>query len=208
MPIAFRCPKCQKKLHAPESMAGKRVKCPHCSQVLVLPEPVLQAKPVHQVEEQFDDLSRSDPFDAPAANPPAGNLGTGALFCAEQFDEMLADTCPRVNVKRPEPQEDRYPCPACQELIVRGATKCRFCGEELGRRPKKKGPISPGLVWKFRIGMIVLGVWWLFCGVLTGAFLVRFMLVTGPKVSHAADPHATSYFVGILVVGFIVVVIQ
>ena len=25
----------------------------------------------------------------------------------------------------------RYPCPSCQELIVRGAKKCHFCGEVL-----------------------------------------------------------------------------
>lgn len=49
---------------------------------------------------------------------------------------------------------DRYPCPACRELIVRGASKCRFCGEVLPPQPmataeplpppKRKAPRGPG----------------------------------------------------------------
>jgi len=36
MPIAVAC-KCGKKFQAPDSLAGKRVKCPGCQQLLVVP---------------------------------------------------------------------------------------------------------------------------------------------------------------------------
>lgn len=38
MPIVFSC-SCQKKLRAPDSTAGKKVKCPACGTVLTIPEP-------------------------------------------------------------------------------------------------------------------------------------------------------------------------
>jgi hypothetical protein len=42
---------------------------------------------------------------------------------------MLADVGPRVDVPKSETEPDRTPCLACGEMIVRGAAKCRFCGE-------------------------------------------------------------------------------
>ncbi len=35
-------------------------------------------------------------------------------------------------------QDQRRPCPACGELIVRGAVKCRYCGEIFDADLKKK----------------------------------------------------------------------
>lgn len=35
-------------------------------------------------------------------------------------------------------QEQRNPCPACGEMIVRGAVKCRFCGEIFDETLKKQ----------------------------------------------------------------------
>ena len=45
MSIRVLCPSCQKKLNAKEELAGKRVKCPGCGQVLVVaaPDPELEA---------------------------------------------------------------------------------------------------------------------------------------------------------------------
>jgi hypothetical protein len=37
MPIEITCPKCQKRLSAPDAAKGKRVKCPQCQDILVVP---------------------------------------------------------------------------------------------------------------------------------------------------------------------------
>ncbi|MBN1911353.1 MAG: hypothetical protein JW818_16540 [Pirellulales bacterium] len=82
--------------------------------------------------EELPDLT--DPMDqfkvkdapSPAANPQ-GVLGG---LSPSQFDEMLADG-PRIDVPRPTPEPERRPCPSCGELVVRGAARCRYCGEIL-----------------------------------------------------------------------------
>lgn len=38
MPITVACPDCNAKLNAPESAAGKRVKCPKCAKILTVPD--------------------------------------------------------------------------------------------------------------------------------------------------------------------------
>lgn len=40
MGIRFRCPSCQKKIEAPDRMAGRVVDCPRCQQPLTIPEPL------------------------------------------------------------------------------------------------------------------------------------------------------------------------
>ncbi len=37
MPLEVQCPHCQKRLRAPDNLAGKKTKCPQCRQALVLP---------------------------------------------------------------------------------------------------------------------------------------------------------------------------
>ena len=39
MPIATACPHCARKINAPDSAAGKRVKCPKCQQAFAVPPP-------------------------------------------------------------------------------------------------------------------------------------------------------------------------
>ena len=46
MPIEVSCPGCGKKLRAPDSVAGKRVKCPQCSTPVPVPSPASGATPL------------------------------------------------------------------------------------------------------------------------------------------------------------------
>ncbi|HBO45926.1 MAG TPA: hypothetical protein DD670_18795 [Planctomycetaceae bacterium] len=152
MPISVLCPKCRKKLSAPDAMAGKRAKCPHCGQLMQLPAP--------RQPDQAGQTSAAPPGAAPPPSGPGGNLpglseelpdltsptdiyGIQSPFSgvnSQQFDEMLADTGPKID--RPASEPNRYPCPACGEMIVRGAAKCRYCGEVfdpvLKQKQKKK----------------------------------------------------------------------
>ncbi|MBN1589112.1 MAG: hypothetical protein JW888_06335 [Pirellulales bacterium] len=140
MPIAVLCPKCGKKLSAPDAAAGKRAKCPHCGQVMQLPElpkpvPPKASEELPGLSEELPDLNEKlpdlgDPNDVYGVQGPLGGVS------AEQFDEMLADTGPRVDVPSADP--NRFPCPACGEMIVRGTAKCRYCNEILDPTLKQK----------------------------------------------------------------------
>ena len=106
MAIQFECPSCGRQLKAPDEMAGRRGKCPHCQGPIQVPEAVSQAEDVPVAEEVPDQRAYA------LASPP-----------------------------EPGPEENRRPCPACGELIMNTAVKCRFCGEIFDptlRRARKK----------------------------------------------------------------------
>lgn len=111
--IVFDCPKCGRKMQAAEDVAGKRVRCPGCQEVVWAPE--ARKKAPSQPREEPED----EPEVAPRRSAPA----------REAEVEETED-------------ESRRPCPMCGELIVADALKCRFCGEifdpALKRAKKKK----------------------------------------------------------------------
>ncbi|HLA85102.1 MAG TPA: hypothetical protein VJL29_09930 [Thermoguttaceae bacterium] len=188
MSIAVACPKCRKKLKAPASMAGRRAKCPHCAQVMQLSAPKPKPESSPATVEVFENLSASGPLGLgatsascvstvtrAAAPKPAANVSSntatnatggstsGSLFNAAQFDELLADVGTRID-KPQEPKQDRYPCPICHEMIVRGSTKCRFCGEDFQKQfdallPQKR--MSSGSRSHFHACMNILGGIWI-----------------------------------------------
>jgi hypothetical protein len=117
VPIEIKC-QCGKVLKAPDSMAGKRAKCPACGTVLVVPaaeEEILEAE---EIAPPVDD----DPYGL-----------RGALD--EEAAYQLANPQP---AKQTPSSEDRRPCPACGEMIPVAAAKCRFCNEVFDSRLKKK----------------------------------------------------------------------
>jgi hypothetical protein len=63
MPIAVVCAKCSAKLNAPDSAAGKRVKCPKCQNAMLVPE-ALPAEPEFEVVEE-----EPKPAKKPAVKP-------------------------------------------------------------------------------------------------------------------------------------------
>lgn len=137
MPITVACPSCGKTLTAPDNAAGKKAKCPSCGSLMMLPQPVRDAEPFSQ-----------DPFAGPpagggAASPPAGGIGE-LLDEADQMysvQGMPAGPKPSSHVSLPGAAEGdvvRRPCPACGEMIVLSALKCRFCGEVFDPALKKK----------------------------------------------------------------------
>jgi predicted RNA-binding Zn-ribbon protein involved in translation (DUF1610 family) len=116
MSISFQCPRCGKKLKAPDAAAGKSSKCPGCGGTVTCPEPVYDAEVVDM------DLAPEKPS---GFNPFAD----------------LDDDKP-YGVAGPQPVQEssddgRRPCPMCGELIVANAAKCRFCGEVFDPTLKK-----------------------------------------------------------------------
>ena len=119
MPIQVTCNSCGKSLKAKDSAAGKRVKCPQCGDPITIPEAVYDAQ-----EAGGDEDSDSEYDDAE--------------YGYEDDQYNLGD-----EVANAPTSEKRKPCPACGEMIVDGAVKCRFCGEifdaSLKKKARKKG---------------------------------------------------------------------
>ena len=114
MPIKVTCNSCGKSLKAKDSAAGKKVKCPQCGDPMTIPEAVYDAEEVGG-EEYSDDYGYED-----------DDYGYD-----DQYD--LGDA-----VASAPAGEKRKPCPACGEMIIDTAVKCRFCGEIFDASLKKK----------------------------------------------------------------------
>ena len=121
MSINFQCPRCGKKLKAPDSAVGKSSKCPGCGGTVTCPEPIYDAEVVEMM---------MTPEKPPAFNPYAD----------------LDDDKPYAMVNPPAAQESaiesRRPCPMCGEMILATAAKCRYCNEVFDpglKKAKSKG---------------------------------------------------------------------
>lgn len=110
MAISFSCPRCGKKLKAPDNAAGKSSKCPGCGSPVTCPEPIYEAELIE---------------------PPAGG--------ANPYDDLDTDQPYTMTTEpvAPPAAEGRRPCPMCGEMIVASAAKCRFCGEVFDSTLKK-----------------------------------------------------------------------
>lgn len=114
MPISVNC-ECGKSLRAPDSLAGKKAKCPQCGAVVSLPAAVVNA--------ELDDAPPLPPKKKSAAVKPRD----------EEFDDSAESDAESS-------ADERKPCPLCGEMIVASAAKCRFCGEVFDSsldRPRK-----------------------------------------------------------------------
>jgi hypothetical protein len=120
MAIKVPCESCGKTLTAPDSAAGKRVRCPNCQAIQRLPEA------------PASDVMEPEPILEPEAYAPPPS--------DDPFEGMGAPSEPYGMVAEPPPYpgsvgssggggggEDRKPCPMCGEMIARTAMKCRFC---------------------------------------------------------------------------------
>jgi hypothetical protein len=130
MPITFYCPRCARKLRAPDNAAGQSSTCPGCGNRVACPEPVYDAEVVEMTVKQPKAKVVEMTLLQPPAVDPYADLDDGKPYglvngpAAEQTDSLGA--------------EGRRPCPMCGELIVASAAKCRFCGEVFDQTLRKK----------------------------------------------------------------------
>jgi predicted RNA-binding Zn-ribbon protein involved in translation (DUF1610 family) len=121
MSISFACPRCGKKLKAPDNAGGKSSKCPGCGAQVTCPEPIYNAE---VVEMTAVEPRRSDPY--------------GMVNDDQPYAVVEPESAVQV------PTESRRPCPMCGEMIVAAAAKCRFCGEIFDPALKKTKKRRPG----------------------------------------------------------------
>ena len=172
MPIEVKCSNCGKGLKAPDSMAGKKAKCPGCGSIVVVSQPM----------EEILDAEIIEPTPAPLTS----NLGS-------LLDDELA-----YRVAEPDPVpadqgrlEERRPCPACGEMIVSSAAKCRFCGEIFDSNLRKKSQdVSSEAIKKFRREMHGLGGFWIFIGALATFAAIMLAAVEPPAGVDPSDLQA------------------
>ncbi len=127
MPIQFQCTWCGKKINAGDAFAGKSAKCPGCGGVVQVPAASEPPPAPPGGFGNFPAPNEPPQFGAQSFGPPPSSSGAigpppGGVFDAEDFSAAPPSAAPTSG-------DDRRPCPACGEMIMQTAAKCRFCGE-------------------------------------------------------------------------------
>ena len=111
------CPGCQTKLKLKPEYAGRKIKCPRCAHVLVIPAaPGVTATPPKAIKKAAAGSA------APPLPPPAPKTKGRAL---PEDEEAAVATEPKG--KRKGRKSDLTPCPECGEMVDNEATKCPHC---------------------------------------------------------------------------------
>jgi predicted Zn finger-like uncharacterized protein len=165
MTLIIDCPSCARKLRVPSDLLGLKVKCPSCATMFTATD------------------TSSAPPPAESAPPPPGppSLESEPAAAAPPFDPFAPPppgAMPEDTALRPAPpkEDDRRPCPSCQQSIPIEATRCRYCGEPVNRDPddddrpwerpyhanlrRDSEPHRGTMVLVFGILSIVLGTTW------------------------------------------------
>ena len=124
MPISVLCPSCNSKLNAPDSAAGKRVKCPKCQVLMELPA----AEPDY---EELDDEPAPPPIMAKSKPKPAGKPVT------EEEDDDEQPVRRKPHRRRAESDDEENDDEENERPSKRRASR-RERDEEEDERPRKK----------------------------------------------------------------------
>ncbi len=126
MPISVNCSECGKSLKAPDTLAGKKAKCPQCGAVVPIPAAVLDAELI----DEPPPLPKKSSAQSKPKPKPADDDGS-------MFDDA-------AEFEAKDPADDRKPCPMCGEMIAQSAAKCRFCGELFDAGLRKRSQSKSG----------------------------------------------------------------
>ena len=138
--IKFRCSSCGKKIGVPVEYATKRIRCPRCRDVIVIPSPELELEPVGtsepvvatepQLPQEVMAESESDDRDELESASPDETVWT---------DEMLASS---VSAMAATQDEDIVHCANCGVIVVDGEI-CQMCGHPVQKvQPEELLPDS------------------------------------------------------------------
>ena len=103
--IRFPCPHCRRSISAPDHVAGKRAKCPGCSEAIEIPTPVVEAGfEVVESPEVVSDFEVVDEPSKPAVNatakPVAKKASPDVIEDFEIVDDIeVVEAAPKTAVK-------------------------------------------------------------------------------------------------------------
>jgi len=123
MPIRVKC-KCGNKFGAPSKYAGKKVKCPECSNPLVVPKANGSAKKV------------------PADESPAKSGSNGSSAKSKTNKIAVKCKCGEKFAAKPELVGKTVRCPSCQNSVKIGGKKKDASGKKKSSRTSSAGLTS------------------------------------------------------------------
>lgn len=169
MPISVTCPSCNKELRVPDSAAGKRGRCPQCGTSIDIASALLFATPSNPMPPVAANFATAVDAEAVDDSPPADEFAYGDSG-----------------------EERRKPCPACGEMILESAQKCRYCNEYFD--PALRATAGNGLASQLeRLGALMLDGLVNF-GLTLPGLLVIFFAISKAQGQHR-NPEAESLMV-------------
>lgn len=147
MAVKVAC-QCGAKFNVDDKHAGKRVKCPKCSQPLLVPSLDGDDEEFKLAEDPEPAVSNAKAAAKPTASKPAAGKqaagaaaawGAGALNSRSHLDDLLDEAGVKAVVQGPT-------CPECGCAVAPNALLCIECGFnfELGRRLETLTPDDAG----------------------------------------------------------------
>ncbi len=111
--LSFHCPQCQKRLKAPESLAGKRVACPKCSASVVVPSTDKDKEAVSEDDwfaldapSQPTPTKPSPPVSDPMDSRVRGKDGSKDTRQSGAGSSLFDDDLPELAPLDPEPKDN------------------------------------------------------------------------------------------------------
>jgi predicted RNA-binding Zn-ribbon protein involved in translation (DUF1610 family) len=174
MKITFACTGCGRTLKARPDSVGRTRKCPVCGTRVTCIAPHILPRPV-EAEVLDAEVVEAEVIAAPRRAVPAARAAAPAAEPPPAFDPYADDDNP-YQLADPDPAttappESRRPCPACGEMILSEAVKCRFCGEvfdpklKKGKAKKAKKKSGGGVSSASASRDIGMGIFWIGLGI-------------------------------------------
>ncbi|MHB1423063.1 MAG: hypothetical protein ACYC3I_07690, partial [Gemmataceae bacterium] len=146
MSIAINCPSCKNQMHAPNNLAGRKVKCPKCGQPIAVPA-AIQSTPANAAVASPLEAIQVEKVAQPASQIACSHCGGSMTWNDRLAGQMVG--CPHcnANLQMPSHPLSSFPPPAVRPVPVavvytppaqvvtvdvahtEAMKECQFCGE-------------------------------------------------------------------------------
>ena len=177
-PIEFSCERCGGRIQAAPEWAGQQASCPHCQQVIRIPD---AASPAATVPQRAQPSTSNERLCAICQSPMrADEAKTSCPGCRAEYHQdcwsenggcaiygcsEVPKTEGRTSVEIPVGYwgQENKPCPVCGQSILAAAVRCRHCGSVFQTaRPLDSNEFSQSAALEARAPGLRRRVIWLF----------------------------------------------